>query len=136
MILITLLLILLVLVNGSPTSTAAAVADREKVSSVLYLANHAQAELTVTAACGAAYTSAAPGETAFLDCVDPSAAIIGVAWEGQALLDATDENNFLVHTTCPDGFRTLQGAVEIVEGLRPQRRDYFVHLWTIGECAR
>lgn len=134
---LVMMLALAFLLGGGRSPNAAATEGSDKGRRKLFLANYTQSTLTVTAACGAAATiSAAPGEVAFVDCPDPTAVAVGVAGEGVAALDAAVEQNFALAPTCSDGTRPLQGAVEIVEGLRPQRRDHFVYVWTIGECAR
>jgi len=113
-------------------------ADRSPATgtSRVFLAHHATGSLAITAACDSTSVTAAPGEAPMLACADSTAVTIGVAGEGAAVLNAGQDESFSLSIACPAGERTLQGAVESVEGLLPQRRDAFIHLWTIGECAR
>ncbi len=130
------LLLLLILVYFVSSPTVAADRSPEAGTSRVYLANHTQGSLTVTAACDSSSIAAVPGEVTMIECADPSAVTIGVSGEGAAVLTAAQDDSFLLPVACPDGERTLQGAVEIVEGMLPQRRDTFIHLWAIGECAQ
>jgi len=132
--LVVLLLMMLLYFASAPTD--AADPPPAKGVSRIYLAHHVQGAPSVTAACDSSSVTAAPGEVMMIECADSAAVTIGVSGEGTADLDAGEDDSFSLPIPCSDGERSLQGAVEIVEGMMPQRRDSFVHLWSIGECAR